>query len=73
MESRLLALALGAMVASCRGAESPSETGRRFEIPDGVTAPWVAVSPGGHGWAYAELGRSEAFVVANGLRRGPYS
>jgi hypothetical protein len=61
------------MLASCQGIGNLAELSRRFEIPGGVTAPWVAVSPGGRGWAYTELRRSEAFVVVNGRRMGPYS
>jgi hypothetical protein len=61
------------MLVSCQGVRSLSESSCRFEIPDGVTVPWVAVSPGGRAWAYAELRRSEAFVVAGGRRLGPYS
>jgi hypothetical protein len=45
----------------------------KIEIPEGVTAPWAAISPEGLGWAYTELRRSEAFVVAKGGRLGPYS
>lgn len=67
-----LALCLGTLLGSCHGAPHPSDAGRRFEIPEGVTAPWAALSPEGLGWAYTELRRSEAFMVVNGRRRGPY-
>jgi hypothetical protein len=45
----------------------------KIEIPESVTAPWAHISPEGRGWAYTELQRSEAFMVVNGRRTGPYS
>jgi hypothetical protein len=65
----VLASLAAALLGSCRTVPVQE----RFEIPEGVTAPWAAVGAGGSGWAYAELSRAEAFLVANGRRMGPYS
>jgi len=67
-----LTLGAAALLGSCRSSPGPRGSAR-VEIPEGVTAPWAAVAAGATGWAYAELGRSDAFVVANGRRMGPYS
>lgn len=61
-----------ALMASCRAAVEGPAGEARFEVPEDVTAPWVAMSPQGRGWAYTELRRSEAFMVANGRRLGPF-
>jgi hypothetical protein len=66
----ILAMLVG--LWSCRSPGAPADP-VRIEIPEGVTAPWAAISPEGRGWAYTELRRSEAFMVANGRRLGPYS
>lgn len=65
------AISLGIALTACQSPEKTAEP-HRFEIPEGVSAPWSAVSAGGLGWAYTELRRSEAFMIANGRRLGPY-
>lgn len=66
----ILALLLG--LSSCSSPERMTGS-LRIEIPEGVTASWAALSPEGRGWAYTELHRSDAFMVSNGRRMGPYS
>jgi hypothetical protein len=65
----VLALLLG--FSSCSSSEKIRGS-FKSEIPEGVTAPWAAISLEGRGWAYTELQRSEAFIVTNGRRMGPY-
>lgn len=69
-----LGLLLGmSLVASCRVGGNGPGVETRFKVPEGVTAPWIAVSPDGRGWAYAERRRSDAFIVFNRRRLGPYA
>jgi len=66
----VLALLLG--LSSCSTSEKMTGS-LKIEIPESVTAPWAHISLEGRGWAYTELQRSEAFMVVNGRRTGPYS
>lgn len=59
-------------LGACYGPGNSLQPSSQVDIPEDVTAPWSAVSPGGRGWAYTELRRSEAFMVVNGRRLGPY-
>lgn len=66
-------LALGILALSgCGSALRLPEERVVLELPVGVEPWWITVSPGGQGSAYAERRGSDAFLVFDGRRLGPF-